>query len=306
LIENRPLTVFEVIFDMWNSPEFNPVAPASACHSDFQSCTICSFEQVEGLAPATPQKIEDTFASMRSELLRIITRWEQSGQGEGGMDAEDEEHRRSTVFDDDTRSFGQVDDDEDSTVQHCILGSLDGRPARALQSRAAFLNGRPSYLLYFWEVADTHQLLQSSLQRLSSNIGASDASCAPSVTDSMADSSRARRKRHQNALEESSVLPLVQSIKDLAECQRQLVFDRGEERRHEQELDQQREIARTREQSQERIFRRRAELSDQARKYRRLNAELDLTDGKSARLSEFYTNEVRLINDEIQDLESST
>jgi hypothetical protein len=122
----------------------------------------------------------------------------------------------------------------------------------------------------------------------------------------MADSSRARRKRHQNALEESSVLPLVQSIKDLAECQRQLVFDRGEERRHEQELDQQREIARTREQSQERIFRRRAELSDQARKYRRLNAELDLTDGKSARLSEFYTNEVRLINDEIQDLESST
>jgi hypothetical protein len=30
-------------------------------------------------------------------------------------------------------------------------------------------------------------------------------------------------------------------------------FDRGEERRHEQELDQQREIARTQEQSQDRI-----------------------------------------------------
>ena len=241
---------------MWNSPEFNPVAPALTCHSDFHSCIICLFEQVEGLAPATPQKIEDTFASMRSELLRVITRWEQSGQGEGGMDAEDEEHQRSAADDDDIRSsFGQVDDeDEDSSARHCI-GSLDGRPARALQSRAAFLNGRPSYLLYFWEVADTHQLLQSSLQRLSSNIGASDASCAPSVTDSMTDSSRARHKRRENAHEESSLLPLVQSIKDLAKCQRQLVFDRGEERRHEQELDQQREMARTREQSNERIFR---------------------------------------------------
>ncbi len=81
-----------------------------------------------------------------------------AGQGEEGMDAEDEEHQRSTVFCDDTRSFGQVDNDEDSSVQ-CCIGSLDGRPARALQSRAVFLNGQPSYLLYFWEVADTHQLL---------------------------------------------------------------------------------------------------------------------------------------------------
>ena len=69
-----------------------------------------------------------------------------------------------------------------------------------------------------------HQLLLLSLQRLSSNIGASDASCAPSDTDSVADSSCTRRKRHQNVLEQSSVLPLVQSIKDLAECQRQLVL----------------------------------------------------------------------------------
>jgi hypothetical protein len=27
--------------------------------------------------------------------------------------------------------------------------SLSGRPARALQSRAGFLNGQPSYLLYY-------------------------------------------------------------------------------------------------------------------------------------------------------------
>ena len=60
--------------------------------------------------------------------------------------------------------------------QHDTIGTLQGRSPRALQSRAAFLNGRPSYLLYFCEVADVHQLLQSSLQRLTSSTGAAEAS----------------------------------------------------------------------------------------------------------------------------------
>ena len=46
---------------------------------------------VAGLAPATPQKIADCLASMRSDLLRIISRWEQSGQEEGGRENEDNE-----------------------------------------------------------------------------------------------------------------------------------------------------------------------------------------------------------------------
>jgi hypothetical protein len=224
------------------------------------------------------------------------------------MDPEDEHHRpEDVVDDDDSRSLvgtSILGDDQDLPPQ-CI-GSLGGRPARALQSRASFLNGRPPYLLYFWEVADTHQLLQSSLQRLSSGIGASDASCAPSTSaDGMIGSSRAR-KRRQDVADESSVLPLVQSIQELAECQRQLLLDRGKDRRHEQELDQQREVSRTREQKSERIFRRQAELLDLARKYRKLNAELDPTDENSGRLSEFYISEGRLLDDEIRHLDASS
>ena len=67
-----PKTVFEVISELWNSPNFNPVAPGSECHVDFVSATVCSYEQVQALSPATPQKIQDLFASMRSDLLRII------------------------------------------------------------------------------------------------------------------------------------------------------------------------------------------------------------------------------------------
>ena len=158
----RPKTVFEVISEMWNNRDFNPIAPSSECHTDFIDAIDCSYSNVEMLAPAAPQKIEDILVSMRSDLLRIITKWEQSGQGEGGREPDEERHQQDDEdfednYDTSTMPRQQARDN---------IGELAGCPARALQSRASFLNGRPSYLLYFWEVADAHQLLQSSLQRL--------------------------------------------------------------------------------------------------------------------------------------------
>ncbi len=52
--------------------EFNPVAPPSDCHFDFKVATDCSYNLVKSLAPATPEKLEDIFVSMRAHLLRII------------------------------------------------------------------------------------------------------------------------------------------------------------------------------------------------------------------------------------------
>jgi hypothetical protein len=293
--------VFEVISELWNCSEFNPVAPPSDCHFDFQVATDCSYNLVKSLAPATPEKVEDIFVSMRAHLLRIITRWEQSGQGEGGRENEDAEEPDQ----DDAASFATsiaTQPAVDGNSPDKAIGSLLGRPARALQSRAAFLNGRPSYLLYFWEIADQHQLLQSSLQRLNNGTGASDASSAPSA-NSMSNSNR-RRRSHDSSEnnqheEQASLAPLVESIKELAECQRELVFDRREDRRHELEIEQQRRSSERSAQSSDRRFRRRAELSDLARKYRKLNAELP-NDQTSRRLSEFYLNEGRQIEEEIR------
>jgi hypothetical protein len=166
----RPPNVFEVIAELWNDSTFNPIAPASDCHLDFQRATDCSYELVAGLLLATPQKIEDCLASMRSELIRIIDRWERSGQGEGGRDQEEDQvDAADTNQDNDdvsaTSSISSGDNDS-SPRRPRNFGSLDRRPPRALQSRAAFLNGKPSYLLYYWEIIDAHQLLQSSVQLL--------------------------------------------------------------------------------------------------------------------------------------------
>jgi hypothetical protein len=43
----------------------------------------CSYGQVVRLQPAKPPKIADCLASMRSYFLKIIPKWEQSGQGKG-------------------------------------------------------------------------------------------------------------------------------------------------------------------------------------------------------------------------------
>lgn len=239
---DRPLTVFEVMSNLWNSEEFNPIAPASECHADYFSAIDCSHVNVGGLSPATAQRIEDLMVSMRSDLIRIITRWEQSGQGEGGRDVEEEEEATPTNDDASSSLTSQGGDDETRNI-----GALSGRPPRALQTRASFLNGRPSYLLYFWEIADTHQVLQSSLQRLNNSAGASDASRAPiSSASNSAGSSRAvrRRQQQQQELDDqqhaslSSLIPLMNSIKELAERQCQMIFERVEDRNHKRDFEE--------------------------------------------------------------------
>ena len=155
---DRPKTVFEIISEQWNSPEFNPIAPASDCHVDYVSATICSYEQVAALSPATPEKIQDIFASMRSDLLRIISWWEQSGQGKGGIDQEDENENpeaaeflscASSSVSDDAGADEEHHEGQERRGRQRNHGSLGGRPACALQTRAAFLSpvllggGRP-------------------------------------------------------------------------------------------------------------------------------------------------------------------
>jgi len=323
LLFYRPQTVFELVAQLWNDSSFNPTAPASDCHSDYQTAVDCSYEVVAGLAPATPQKIEDVFTSMRSDLLRIISRWEQSGQGEGGMDNEQEQECQDDMMS--MASSSIASNEASPRAAGANIGSLSGRPSRALQSRAAFLNGRPSYLLYFWEVADAHQLLVSSLQRLSSRTGATDASSAPSALSaprSVSSSGGTRRGQRgrfatddDERREERLFVPLVHSIKDLADCQRDMLNARSEDRQHERELEEQRlrferEVQDQRirsevtENCRKRTFERRVELQDLARKYRRLNAELgNAGDENSRRMSEFYIKEGQLIEEEIRQLE---
>ena len=132
------------------------------------------------------------------------------------------------------------------TRQNTTIGFLDRRPSRALQNRAAFLNGRPSYLLYFWEVAESHQLIQLSLQRVTKNADAVDASSAPSVTSTHSGSTPSGGSRNQwgqwhhgqeEQQDQQLFTPLMELVRNLAESQRQMRIDRERDRVHEQDME---------------------------------------------------------------------
>jgi hypothetical protein len=306
----RSQTVFEAIADLWNSPAFNPYAPPSECHSDYVTGTICFHNEIVDYSVATAQKVEDILASFRSDLIRIINNWERSGQGDGGIEAESQNDNLLVVEDDSTSSSSSSSsslqiDDNDSTRRN--IGVLRQRSARALNNRAAFLNGRPSYLLYFWEIADKYQLLQSTLQRLNNSTGASDASHAASISVRSA----SRSKDSQATI----LLPLIESIKDLAECQKKLAFDQLEERRYDREFEERHQMEQSNRQQekeleltqrrQENYLKRKNELQDLSRKYRKSNAELLVHDPNFNRLSVYYQEEGKRIEDEILELENN-
>ena len=215
------------------------------------------------------------FLLMQSHLLWIITRWEQSGPGDGGRDNDADTKRLLSVHPP-LLHFQTFTDSDHS--HNRIIGVYSGRPAHALQRGAVLLNGQPSYLFNFWEIADSHQLQQSLPQLLSSST--SDAPCAPSTSSS----SHARRRRHkrENLHDES---PLVESINGFAECHQQLQFNSTSSR-----------VSEMWAQRADRRFQRRAEFSHLARKYRKQNIELD---PKSKRLSEFFSSEGLKIEKEI-------
>ena len=83
------------------------------------------------------------------------------------------------------------------------------------------------------------------------------------------------------------VRPLIQSIRD---------FAKDEDGR---------QVALLESYSDDRVFRRQAHLVDEARKYRRLIAELDSNDPRSSSLSDFYKNESLEIEEELRGLDSS-
>ena len=290
---------------LWNSPQYNPVAPASNCHSDFQSAISCTHQDVAGLTPATPQKIQDLLTSMRSDLVRIIRRWERSGQVEGGADSEQEEEANNNDDVESVSSMGATSIHTGRSGSPAHMGALAGRRARALETRAAFLNGRPSYLLYYWEVADRHQLLQSSLQQLSDSVGATDGGLTSLSGESNHRQRRARPvgvEQAPSVLDAASLIPLAQSMNKLADFQQNAFLQRERDRSQELRMESRRQKSQLRENSRKRSFDRRAQLMDQGRQYRRLNAELDPRDSRTPGLSAFYLDECRRIEEEIDAL----
>lgn len=188
--ESRPPTVYEIIADRWNSIAFNPSTEVSQCHFDFSSQIGLDHVTVITLQPATARKVEDKLTQIRATLTRIIAKWEKSGQGDGGrLDSDDEEETTAEVIDENNNRFGVLSD----------------RPQFALDTRSAFLQGKPSYLLYFWEIVDKYGLLSTCLQKMNIEVSAVDGAAGVPIISATSRSMLSKKRDLEEAQLSASI-----------------------------------------------------------------------------------------------------
>ena len=272
---DRPLTAYELIANKWNDSTFNPRSMITNCHEDFETPIDISHTAVCNMADATPAKVEDVLTTIRTHLIRLITDWERSGQGEGGHtnaagEDIDVECTLPTVIENSIP-------DPIYEVNDFKFGGLANRRRPALANRRNFLNGKPSYLLYFWELMDKHQLLASTVQRLDESAAAADANSVPTIRSS------ASKRRRSDDEDLRALKSVSDAITGLAK---------------EQKLDRKERIKALRVEREGRVQERLNHLRDTLREYRRYRAEARVRHESDMVL--FYDEEIKAIEDDIR------
>jgi hypothetical protein len=114
--EKRATTVCELLATKLNNPDFAPETEVvEDLHADFSNPIHIPHSRVAALSSATPDKVQEKFSTMNVNLVRIVRNWERSGQGDGGIDVDN-------------------DGDEDGD-----FGQLSNRSRGALCTRAGIL-----------------------------------------------------------------------------------------------------------------------------------------------------------------------
>jgi hypothetical protein len=130
----RPETFFEAVARIFNDPS---VDFYSEClpdlHYAFTHSMTLAFEDMPG--PMDAEECKRRFADGRAKLIKIISKWELSGNGFGQRTVEDED-------------FGHLGEEE----------------FEAGDNRGNFLDSMTKeHILYFWHLADQNELLKNVL-----------------------------------------------------------------------------------------------------------------------------------------------
>jgi hypothetical protein len=295
--DTRQPTAFEMIAAKWNDPTFEPETEAmDDLHPDYVSSEKLTFDLVADMAQATSIRVKDKLQSLNVALTRVVTMWERSGQGDGGRIIDDDESVRM--------------------INHPQFGSLRDRDRGALSSRASFVQNHQSYLLYFWEQMEKHDLLRTSFQKLNDETASIDGGLSvPSATSHPADRELRSASKNGKYFEQ-----LTSSIAELASKNLQAAEISAEERRKDRELREQAMMLEMEEKSKDRIekqrdreqrgylaeverkFQEKSELKrrldhlfEEKRKVQRLNAEYTFGEHKNKGLAAYYKKEVEQI-----------
>jgi predicted DNA-binding protein YlxM (UPF0122 family) len=130
----RPPDFFQAVANAFNDDTLFFISESlPELHYCFANPMSLYFEDMPG--PLTAEECKKRFADCRAKLIKIISKWELSGNG-----------------------FGQRALDEDD------FGHLDEENFEAGDNRGNFLDSQTKeHILYFWHMADSNQLLKNVL-----------------------------------------------------------------------------------------------------------------------------------------------
>ncbi|CAB9524785.1 hypothetical protein SEMRO_1585_G284060.1 [Seminavis robusta] len=162
--DNRPETIFEACSRLFNDPEkevYSQCLPD--LHYSFAEVLDCCFEKMPGLV--TPDEVKRRWGDCRAKLIKIIAKWELSGNG-----------------------FGQRHEGEDE------FGHMGEDEMECGDNRANFLDSQTKeHILYLWHVSDEQQILKNVMCVIAESSAASSEICSSVAGTDQATSARKRR-----------------------------------------------------------------------------------------------------------------
>jgi hypothetical protein len=288
----RVENAYEMISSRWNSNLFNPKTMVSSCHYDFMEEINIGYDACLEFVRATPTKVKDKLAKMKTDLTTIIEKWERSGQGDGGIMEEKDDD------DEDPEILDQVNADPQEQVN---WGRSKGRTG-AFDCRESFLGPNPSYLLYFWDVLDKTDLFNTTMNRLSDDIGVSSPNQVPGIISTAKNSAKTNNSDDVSVFISSFRNVIVEASEkaSIAADRRHKENKEDQERRHkESQVAQDKRVVLKSDLANKSYLKRRIDtLQDEARNVRLKIFECQ--DEKQTNKEQFFTLELKKIEDEIE------
>ncbi len=309
----RAENVFEMIANRWNSDSFNPRTTISNCHYDFSEEIDIGFDATAEFARASPTKVRDKLAKMKSDLCSIIQKWERSGQGDGGRMEDDDDDED---VEEENQEEGEGGDVSNQVDQVCNVGRFEWGRSEGRQGAfdccESFLGSKPSYLLYFWDVLDKNDLFNTTINRLSDEAGASSGNDVPSVVMTTAKSSQTKGTDEISLFVKNFKDVIVEASKDanIAADRRHAKDTEDNDRRHREAMEAEDNRVRMKATAADNriilqasldhkgyLKRRIDTLQDEARKIR--FKIFESSDSQKPREEAFYRSELTILEDEI-------
>ena len=163
-LDNRKnvVDVWSLVADKWNDNKYDTrTNQFPLLHPIFTEPIDLPFSAVSKMGKLKPEMAKKKFYQLKSNLIRMKTRWDRSGNGEGAI-----------MIDKDGNEFGACGD-----------------------NRSDFLGNYSPAVLYLWEKSDVMQFLTQVLQKLNTDAVADDGE-TPSIIDLTSPTKR-RNKRER-------------------------------------------------------------------------------------------------------------